>query len=373
MYPRARILFLTSSVLAINNFFSTWYTAVQYATTIAGDNIANITQLIDKDIDPNVLTNDVLSALTVGLPFLGLVGDIPTAIGKTAGEFVLTALQQAPAVAKAIWPAGTDDSQSIQISELNTHLGTLSTQLSNNLNAGLAVVESNLDSFLAFASTGVFSTDLALSVPKQQAGLELAFNLFLVSTSLSSNSWHSARAAGVNPQNINGKSSTQSGTISCSSYDANGMCSYWYYFPATSTAYTLVNAGSVVKWTDPSSLLSTIFTNGWTTGAALFDGAAQCAAAGNFGKGIINMNGPDGKLDLSCLSQLKTCSWGGVPKEYSDCRAEQNWGGPSGHDVLGGIRWNGPPGYLGAFLPPPQAAAAAAAAARSTPQSRPPQ
>ena len=350
-YSCAKTPLLTWNDLAINNFFSTWYTAVQYATTIAGDSIGNITQLIDKEIDFNVLTNDVLSALTVGLPFLGLVGDIPTTIGKTAGQFVLTALQQAPAVAKAIWPAGTTDSQVIQISQLSTHLGTLSTQVSNNLNAGLTVVESDLDSFLAFASTGVFSANLALSVPKQQTGLELAFNLYLVSTSLNSNAWHSARAVGVNPQTINGKSSTESGKINCASYDANGMCSYWYYSPATSTAYTLVNAGSVAKWTDPSPLLSTIFANGWTTGTALFDQAEACAAAGNEGKGVINVDGPDGKLDLSCLSQLKTCSWGGVPTEYSDCHAEQNWGGPTGHDALGGIRWNGPPGYLGAFLP----------------------
>lgn len=85
-----------------------------------------------------VLT-DILTALTAGLALLG-APEISTAIQattKTVGSIVSVALQQAPGVAKAIWPAGTASSQTIQIGNLDQALANLNDQISGMINAGL--------------------------------------------------------------------------------------------------------------------------------------------------------------------------------------------------------------------------------------------
>lgn len=103
--------------LAVNTFFNDWYTAVQYVATRGSLAIQPIVGEVDIPQDNNLVLGDILIAFSAGLAFVGLpevgaaveVADGINAAATTAGQFLVTALQQAPGVAKAIWPSGTTD------------------------------------------------------------------------------------------------------------------------------------------------------------------------------------------------------------------------------------------------------------------------
>jgi len=97
----------------MNNLFNSWYTAIQFATTQAALAITPIINEIDPEKKSNFLLSDILSALTAGLALLG-VPEVSAAIEATVSttvtavaHIVSVGIQQAPGVAKAIWPAGT--------------------------------------------------------------------------------------------------------------------------------------------------------------------------------------------------------------------------------------------------------------------------
>lgn len=80
------------------------------------------------------------------------------------GKALVTGLQNAPAVGKAIWPTGTIDPQSIQIG-LESELNHVTTNLYNMVDAGLRLIMSDMLLFVAFVSTGAFSGSTSLSLP----------------------------------------------------------------------------------------------------------------------------------------------------------------------------------------------------------------
>ena len=95
-------------VIAIQAFFYDWYLATKFASQNAGDQIDAIVQEVDPPKETNVALNFFLTALTAGLGFLGQAG-LGTAAATAAGQALTVGFQQAPGVAKAIWPTGTVD------------------------------------------------------------------------------------------------------------------------------------------------------------------------------------------------------------------------------------------------------------------------
>lgn len=79
----------------------------------AGQPAASIIDEIIQEVDPKVKThnvlNDILTALTAGLAFIPEVGPAASTSVKVATKALTVGVQQAPGVAKAIWPSGTAD------------------------------------------------------------------------------------------------------------------------------------------------------------------------------------------------------------------------------------------------------------------------
>lgn len=58
-------------------------------------------------------------------------------------------IQQAPGIARTMWPTGSDASQTFQISKLDTQLSNATTSLSAILNRGLGLLMTDVPTFVS--------------------------------------------------------------------------------------------------------------------------------------------------------------------------------------------------------------------------------
>ncbi|KAI9706724.1 MAG: hypothetical protein M1836_003735 [Candelina mexicana] len=284
--------YILYNIQSINIFFSTWYTAMEYAVSQASDTITSIVQLIDPKKKTNLIKNDILLAIGIGVAFLFLPELAPfvSDAGKRVGRLLLAGIQQSPTVLKAIWPIGTEDSQIYQIADLSESLFKLMPELEGRISEGLHLVQSDVEIFLAFTESGNFSLpgDLRPSLPNQTEHLLIAFTTFLVSSALAGNGWNTLMAVDVNPLGIaKGTAPLPLWTqepycehcgnwtnldLDCQQYDANNQCNYWYYSTSHKSAYTLGEGSK----RDPTDIISSIFDQKWSTGPLLFENAGVC-------------------------------------------------------------------------------------------------
>ena len=177
---------------AINNFFTNWYLALNFASSQAALIIPSLITLVDPEKTTNFILGDILTALTAGLAFLAAPEISAVAFGieeatVTAANALVIALQQAPGVAKAIWPTGTTSSQMVQIGDLAGKLASTDSEVSDMINEGLELLMTDVPSFINFASTGAWSGGNTYSLPGTVKGLDLGLKTFLVSTAMSQN------------------------------------------------------------------------------------------------------------------------------------------------------------------------------------------
>ena len=301
-------------VPAINDFFTSWFLALPFASQQAELIIQDLVNELDQPKKTNAALNDILTALVAGLAFTGLEGAAAGVAGaltvsELAGQALLIGLQQAPGVAKALWPAGTAESQSIQIGNLDSELGTLSNQLSDIINNGLGMIMSDMPSFVGFASTGKFSGSTSYSIPDDAQGLDLALKTYVTSSAFAANGW----IAAIDPI-------TDRSGATCPNAGGTDFCDphepLWYsnsldqsFFIGYDTAKkTPAGAGSDATVRNYPWL--NVFQKGWTTPVALFEGAYKCAQAGNFDSGSLVNIGGTGGVDLSCMSRMIECGSG---------------------------------------------------------------
>ena len=305
------MLLLTARLTAINDLFTTWFNALQYAASQALSIVQDVINQVDPPQQTNFILRDLLFALTVGLAYVvapeagGLTGLLVAT--ATAGRALLKGANQAPTVARGIWPAGTESSQSIQIGDVEHELNNATDTTAIMLNSGLELLMGDMPSFVEFASTGMFSGSETLSLPKEVDGLDVALKTFMVSNAMSSNGWRYTVNLGATRDDIascvpgGGGSCCTWWALNSSSSSTPSMCgdSIWYS-DTTMRAFTLTNQNALNGTVD---LLNAIVENEWTTLPLLFDGAYNCSAAGNFGGAPIQIEA-DGTIDLSCMSQL---------------------------------------------------------------------
>ena len=117
---RAKMLHfcIANSWVAINNFFTNWFNALPYAISQAGLMVTPVVKELDSPSDTNVVLNFLLTALGFGLSVIGGpeidVGVDGILAGTVAaGSALAKGLVQAPGIAKAIWPTGTDDTTTV--------------------------------------------------------------------------------------------------------------------------------------------------------------------------------------------------------------------------------------------------------------------
>lgn len=303
------VAYTMKTIYAINDLFTTWFNALQYAATQALSIVQDVINEVDPPQSTNFILRDLLFALTVGLAYVvapeagGLTGLLVAT--ATAGRALLKGANQAPTVARGIWPAGTQSSQSIQIGDIENELNNATGTTAIMLNSGLELLMSDMPSFVEFASTGMFSGSESLSLPKEVDGLDVALKTFIVSNAMTSNGWQYTVTLDATRDDI----------ASCVPGSGGSCCTWWalspsstpnmcgdfiWYSDTTMRTFTLTNRNNLNGTVD---LLTAIVQNKWTTLPLLFDGAYNCSAAGHFGGAPIQIEA-DGTIDLSCMSQL---------------------------------------------------------------------
>lgn len=305
---------------AINNFFTTYFVALQNAAGIVGNNIETMVQIVDVLVKPVVKLQDILLSLAVGLAFLGapsfatvLLG-IKAAVLRGASQTFVIASQQAPNVGRALWPAGTDRSQDVQTAELKIKLANISMEMGAMMDGGVRLLMTDPVTFANYADNGRYSgpnvTDTgegtSLTVPSAGDAVAYALKTYLLSVSLWQNRWYSTFVLG--PYYTQ---EAVSNAYRCD-FEASGLCiprnsenhkgQAVYWSPFTYRLYSFQNDGPK-EALKPYDMISTILNYGWAPLSVLFDGGFNCTAEGRAGSSAVNFNF-DGTLDLACVSQL---------------------------------------------------------------------
>ena len=285
---------------AINDFFTSWFNALGYATAQAQLIASPVVNELDPPVAVWFMLRDIFFALALGLAYIagpeaaGITGLL--AATATSGKALLKGMQQAPTMGRGIWPAGTESSKSIQIGDVDQELNNATSQLSKIINAGLEVLMRDVPSFVAFAETGYFSGSQTLSLPKETEGLDMGLRTFILSTVMNANGWHAHANVNVTRDQV------AKMNMDCK---WNGdMCGdIIWYSDATQRSYAITQNGGALSTTQ---LLKDIGENSWSTLPLLFDGAYSCTIAGNMGKTPSFIHS-DGTIDMSCMSQFKLC------------------------------------------------------------------
>ncbi|KAL8688211.1 MAG: hypothetical protein Q9218_005821 [Villophora microphyllina] len=288
---------------SVLDFFNSWYTAIETALPMAGEEITAIIDLIDtnKPKKTHVGLNVALSALSIGLSFIPVVGEVAgvSALGIATANLAISGMKKAPGVAQQVWPIGMEDpTQPQEADNLTVQSSYITQSLQTNMQNGLAIVQGvnqgDVSSFLAFAGPGDFSTSqrnnpapsVASIKGDQVQPLLLAYTSYLVSTTLAQNGWHVLMLPGIDPARITQTPDDSTiypswvgdhageNDLQCSDYDQYGQCSgsYWWYSKIQNTAYTLNHDDRASS----ADILHTIFISGWATGPLLFENAAIC-------------------------------------------------------------------------------------------------
>lgn len=290
-------------------------------------------QPLINEIDPvqqtNFVLSDILTALSVGLAFVGAPEVAPAleATVGTASKVLLTGIQQAPGVAKTIWPSGTTDSQSVQLGHLDSDLEQVYQNFTQAIEDTLFLLMSDVHSFIAFASSGAFSGQAQLSLPTNANVSGMALRTFMLSTAMTANKWHAnLQFDGKTKEQVT-KIQLERGGANCT-FGPNNICTdpqdhsinIWYS-DVTSRAYQLqVNREPSASGPNPFQLMTDILSNDWATLEVLFDGSYNCTAAGNAGQRL-NF-AADGTVNFACVSQLENCIARGDPCPVAEVGGE---------------------------------------------------
>ena len=265
---------------------------------------------------------DVLTALSVGLAFLGAPSIAVTVLGlsslaRSAAQVLTISLQQAPSTAKALWPTGTQNSQSVQIGNLEAELGNSTNQLADMVNNAVQLLMSDVPTFVKFVESGQYSGAESLSLPSKVEGLDYALRTYMTSEAFAQNGWVSSPSIGPfetveDVQNAVPGSGGQGCTMGNNSVCTDGQGSAVFWSQPTGRIYGFANTQLSWPGVDAYQLLQDTVDNNWAILQVLFDGSFNCTQEGNFGDSIVNFNW-DGTLDIACISQLPTKIECGAP------------------------------------------------------------
>ena len=216
----------------------------------------------------------------------------------------MTGLKDAPSVAAAIWPSGTEDSQPEQLSKLDEYLSQIDQNFTTQITQGLYTIMSDVPSFNGFASSGIFTGPNSLSFPADSEILALGLRTFILTSAMSANKWSALVYEDMTMADVQSFGGVG---FSCT-FGANNICTNSeetvsvFYSNSTASAYLLRLDGPGPK---PSSFMKEIVSKQWSDLELLFDGAYNCtvAAGGSgIGKPLSFFNGTG--LDFACMSQL---------------------------------------------------------------------
>ena len=284
----------------------------------------------------------ILSALIAGIAFLGApsIGAAVVEIGatsvKAAANTAVVGLQQAPGLAKSMWPAGTTDSQLLQIGQVQSELVRLNNGVSQRLTSGLELLMSDVPTFLAFTGLGGFTGNVSFTIPSTTDYFDRNLRNYITSLVMAKNGWFGvlADSASLDYNHYPTLDSVQKSSfrngVNCDSktnicvtdfvrqqrkmtinygYLPPDKNSAWWWSPSTHKLYTLAK-DKAIKDLDGKKLMEDIQSRSWADLSLIFDGGFNCTWQGRASTGGDVNYFPGGKVDMSCVSQLpirRTC------------------------------------------------------------------
>ncbi len=208
--------------------------------------MTNELQTIIDTIDPvqtvNAALNDIMTALTVGLAF---IPEFEAAGALIKG--IIIAAQQAPGVAKFIFPTGTSDSETFDFKQISQSLGTLVTQFKTNYASGLAAAENDITSFLAF----VENTPLSGKIPDLNSVVDQCLTslyTYVISQAYQVSNVILTRQIDTDVNALSSNGTALNWPTGCGKgYGQYGECSTFWYDPDTVVSYALYDTQKQTK------------------------------------------------------------------------------------------------------------------------------
>lgn len=266
-----------------------------------------------------------------------------TSLSKGTMQSFAIGLQQAPGIARSMWPAGDDLSRTIQIGALQEKVSNLTVELGNTLSRGLHLIMTDASTFVAFADHGQYINNPPLDPNEIKGDLAVILQTYLVSESLAQNSWWALPMGMISKEAFDNLHDPEPicTVHGCSTPNINIKQLYWS--PQSTRYYRLQYGGSGDGST--GTTFRKIVEANWADLPLLFDGAYNCTWF-NEKKDpqTVHVNF-DGTLDIGCVSKLPmkrpcgsdcphTADDSSCPFEYdADCSPPK--GGASVHGGIG--------------------------------------
>ncbi|KAI4166463.1 MAG: hypothetical protein LQ348_007806, partial [Seirophora lacunosa] len=217
-----------------------------------------------------------------------------TKIAAIAGLWS-SAIRATPQVQQVLW--GTDAALNAQQQSLTITIPPRDTAVSL-LYEALALILSDIPTFLAFAGEGRFTNGNTPTIPPE---LDIATGVktFVASKLMQADGMYA----------MPGRLVDDIADAATAGENKNGA---YYRSPSTRRQYELRSKGQTQI--PLRTLLDNVLYRGWADPQLLFDGNYNCTAAGWAGAGIVNRVGDEvGGGDVSCLSQLPMYLERGTP------------------------------------------------------------
>jgi hypothetical protein len=203
----------------MQQFFLNYNTALFEAGQLAGLKVGNIVNTINPIKKKNVGLNDVLTALSVGLAFL------PGPEAFLSKALVIGA-QQAPGVAKYLYPIGTTDSQDIDMDYLSGNLSTTVQSLQTSISQALPAMVNDTTAFAAFAAGGTFSQALP-NITDFTDSILNGLDAYLISQAYQLNGVFITRQLNTSVRALMTNGTVLTYQLPCTTdYDSNGVCTH---------------------------------------------------------------------------------------------------------------------------------------------------
>ena len=181
--------YVLRNIYAIFQLFTSWQQALPQAIADAKSNIQSTLTEVDPQGRTNVNQSSTFQAFLLGFPLLAstntanLITPQLHSTTNNSAHALLLGLQRASNVARTLYSMDSSHSNSLSLGDVQSYLATneTMTQLNTSLDDALRLVMSDLDVFVRFAGSGLFSGAGNYGVDGDDQGLDAGLASFVTS------------------------------------------------------------------------------------------------------------------------------------------------------------------------------------------------